>query len=234
MQRLLINRPARQRLRRLTRPAWLGTLRRTSPLSDQWGLDRGTPIDRYYIERFLAAERDAIHGRLLEIKDNAYTERFGIAVTHSDVLDVDSSNPQATIVSDLAAAENIADDSFDCFIFTQTLQLIRDARAALVHACRILRPGGVLLATVPGLCRVERAYANADYWRFTAPGAEALFADAFGHNNVQVRPYGNVLTATAFLSGMAAEELSARELNTHDPHYPVVIAVRATKELARA
>ena len=42
----------------------LGTIRRTTPLSDHWGRERGTPVDRYYIERFLAAERDVIRGRV--------------------------------------------------------------------------------------------------------------------------------------------------------------------------
>jgi len=31
-------------LRRLTRPAWLGTIRRTTPLSAVYGFDRGTPV----------------------------------------------------------------------------------------------------------------------------------------------------------------------------------------------
>src|SRR5215218_5304989 len=94
----------RQRLERLRRPAWLGTIRRTTPLSDHWGRDRGTPIDRYYIERFLAAERSTIRGRVLEVLNAEYTERFGTGVERSDVLDIDSSNTTATIVADLAAA----------------------------------------------------------------------------------------------------------------------------------
>src|SRR5438445_8355244 len=97
----------RQRQRRLSRPAWLGTLRRTTPLSDWWGYDRGTPIDRYYIEQFLESCRPDIHGRVLEIKDSAYTDRFGLGVTQRDVLDIDASNPQATLVADLMSADNV-------------------------------------------------------------------------------------------------------------------------------
>ena len=64
----------RQRLRRFVRPAFLGTLRRTRPLSNDFGYDRGTPVDRYYIERFLAQHRSDVRGRVLEVKEPIYTE----------------------------------------------------------------------------------------------------------------------------------------------------------------
>jgi SAM-dependent methyltransferase len=219
-----------RQFRRLARPAWLGTLRRTAPLSDDWGYDRGTPVDRHYIEQFLFEHRSTIRGRVLEIKDCSYTDRFGGCVGQRDVLDVDPANPNATIVADLAAADGIASDQFDCFILTQTLQLIYDTRAALRHAHRILRPGGVLLATVPTVSRiVDGPGLQGDYWRFTAASCSALFGDVFGPGQVTVRAYGNVLAGIAFLAGIASEELSRRELAAHDPYFPLIIAVRAVK-----
>ena len=77
-------------VRRLVRPARLDAGRRTRPLSDWWGFDRGTPVDRYYIEKFLDEHRDLIRGRVLEVKDNGYTARYGKGVTRSDVIDVDA------------------------------------------------------------------------------------------------------------------------------------------------
>src|SRR5262245_14131445 len=118
----------RQRLRRLLRPAWLGTLRRLTPLSDSWGMDRGTPVDRYYIEQFLAEHRADIHGRVLEGRDDHYSTRFGSGVLKQDVLDINPANPQATLVADLAAADAIPANQFDCFVLTQTLQFIYDTR----------------------------------------------------------------------------------------------------------
>src|SRR5919108_701423 len=132
----------RQRIRRVVRPARLGTLRRTTPLSHDFGYDRGTPVDRYYIERFLWAHRDDVRGRVLEVKDSTYTDWLGSGVTQKDVLDIDRANEDATISADLASADEIADGTFDCFILTQTLQLIYDVRSAVTHARRILRPGG--------------------------------------------------------------------------------------------
>jgi SAM-dependent methyltransferase len=219
----------RKRAQRLRRPAWLGTIRRTTPLSDHYGRDRGTPIDRYYIEQFLAEERAAVRGRVLELLNRDYTERFGAAVDSSDVLDIDPANPKATIVDDLAAADAVPTDSFDCFILTQTLQYIYDLEAAVVHAHRILRPGGTLLCTVPVVSRIDRRELESEYWRLTAAACSRLFGDVFTANNVAVRQRGNVLAAVAFLVGMAAEELSPRELERDDPFFPVVVTVRATK-----
>jgi SAM-dependent methyltransferase len=219
----------KQFFQRLTHPAWLGSLRRTTPISDRWGYDRGTPIDRYYIGRFLETHRQDIHGHVLEVKDCNYTDRYGINVTRSDILDIDPANPHATVVADLAAADPIPANSFDCFILTQTLQFVTDLRAAIAHIHRILRPGGVLLCTVPGLSRVERAYATTDYWRFTPAACSLLFNSEFGAEQVSVCGYGNVLTAIAFLTGMASEELSKRELTMQAEHFPVMIAIRAVK-----
>jgi SAM-dependent methyltransferase len=219
----------RKRLRRITRPALLGTVRRTKPLSDVWGRDRGEPIDRYFIERFLDEERTHIHGHVIEVLNNDYTLRFGVDVVRSDVLDIDRGNQEATILADLRRADSIAANTFDCFILTQTLQFIDDVPAALRHAHRILRPGGTLLCTVPTVSRIGRSYLETEYWRFTVAGCQALFSRVFEGGDVQVGSRGNVLVAMAFLLGMAQEELRARELETDDPFFPVIVTVRATK-----
>lgn len=220
----------RQHLRRLLRPAWLGTLRRVTPLSRAWGVDRGTPVDRWYIERFLATHRSDIRGRVLEVKDSAYTQQFGSGVTAADVLDVDPANPLATIVADLATADAVPGNSYDCFILTQTLQLIYDVRAALGHAWRILRPGGVLLASLPVTSRmVMGGDLLRDYWRFTPASCAELFGERFGPGQINVGGHGNVLSSIAFLTGMAWEELGRRELEYDDPAFPLLVTVRAVK-----
>lgn len=219
----------RKRVQRVRHPAWLGTIRRTKPLSEHYGRERGTPVDRYYIEQFLAAERAAIRGRVLEVMNRDYTVRFGAAVDSSDVLDVDPGNPDATIVADLASADAVTTGSFDCFILTQTLQYIYDLKAAVTHAHRILSPGGTLLCTVPVVSRIDRRALGSEYWRLTAAACSRLFNDVFPPNSVAVRERGNVLAAVAFLVGMAAEELSTRELEQDDPFFPVVVTVRAKK-----
>jgi peptidoglycan/xylan/chitin deacetylase (PgdA/CDA1 family) len=209
----------------------LGDLATTRPVSPGFGFERGRPVDRHYIDRFLGEHAEDIRGRVLEISEDRYTRAFGgDRVESIEVLHVEEGNPQATIVGDLTDAPHIEDASFDCVICTQTLLLIWDVRAAIATIRRILRPGGVALVTVPGITRVCRKEADTwgDYWRFTRQSAQRLHEEAFGTGAVEVTTYGNVLTATAQLHGIVTEELSKEDLDTHDPDYEVLIGVRAT------
>lgn len=209
-----------------------GSLRRAEPISRVFGLDRGTPIDRYYVERFLGENSALIKGHVLEIADGTYTKRFGgAAVVRSDVLHLTGESSQATIVGDLTDIPQIADNTFDCIILTQTLQFIFDVHLAVSEVHRILKPGGCVLATATGISQISRYDADrwGDYWRFTAQSARKVFESAFEPGSIDLRTYGNVLAATAFLEGLAASELSRAELDTLDADYQVVIALRATK-----
>lgn len=209
-----------------------GNLRRVTPISQVFGFDRGKCIDRYYIESYLGLQTDDIQGNVLEIGDDAYTKKFGNSrVTNSDVLHRQEGNPNATIVVDLTRADHIQSDTFDCIIFTQTLQNIYDVRGAIKSLYRILRPRGVLLATFPGISQISRYDMDrwGDYWRFTSLSARRLFEDFFPAGNVTIEVYGNVLAAIAFLHGLAAEELKQEELDYPDPDYEVLITARAVK-----
>jgi SAM-dependent methyltransferase len=208
-----------------------GDLRRTRPLDEHFGYGRGRPVDRSYIEAFLAGEAGAIRGRVLEVGESTYTRRFGGGrVERSDVLHVDPHAPGATIIADLAAGDGIPSDAFDCVILTQTLQLLYDVPAAIRTVHRILAPGGTLLATVPGITQLdEGVWRESWYWSFTEASMRRLFTDHFGSPDVLVESHGNVLAAIAFLEGIAAEELRPGELLAADPRYPVIVTVRATK-----
>ena len=139
----------------------LGSLKRTTPISRNYGWERGTPVDRFYIDRFLTQHSKDIHGRVLEIGDDQYTRRYGGGrVTHTDVLHASEGNPSATIVADLTDAPQLADATFDCVICTQTLLLIYDVRKAVATLHRILKPGGTALVTVPGVSRICREEAD--------------------------------------------------------------------------
>jgi SAM-dependent methyltransferase len=207
-----------------------GTLRRTSPISHHFGYERGTPVDRHYIERFLGGHRADVRGAVLEIGDDAYTRRFGGGlVTRSEVLDIDASNRRASLVDDLAAPRRLPREAFDCFICTQTLHLIFDIAAAVRAIHDALAPGGVALVTVPGISQIDGPETVDWYWGVTRHAARRLFGEAFGADRVEVRAYGNVLAATAFLQGLAAEELRPDELAVRDPCFDVVVAVRAAR-----
>jgi SAM-dependent methyltransferase len=211
-----------------------GDLRRLSPISPGFGWDRGTPIDRYYIESFLAQNAGDIRGRALEIANNNYTVQFGGArVTCSDVLHAVPGNAAATLVGDLATGAGIPRSAFDCMILTQTLTHIYELKETVIQIREALRPGGVALISIPGISQISRYDMDrwGDYWRFTDASARRLFGDVFGPENVAVSTYGNVLTACAFLHGLAVEEFRKEELDYHDQDYQVTVGIRAVRSL---
>jgi SAM-dependent methyltransferase len=139
------------------------------------------------------------------------------------------------VIADLTEPDSFAADAFDCVICTQTLPYIYDIHAAVGTLHRILRPGGVVLATVSSVSRIwtkgDRLYG--DYWRFTSRSSRLLFEEAFAPDEVAVSSYGNVLSAASFLYGLATSELSRDELDVRDPDFPVVIGITARKQAKR-
>jgi SAM-dependent methyltransferase len=207
-----------------------GNLRRLDPVSADFGYDRGRPVDRYYIERFLSARAGAIRGRVLEFGEPLYTNMFGDdRVSRSEILDV-TGGPDATYTCRLEQGDELHSEAFDCIIFTQTLQYIYDLRAGLRTLHRILKPGGTVLATVPGITRVcHEHYPDSWFWSFTAASARRLFSEFFTAASLELEVFGNVLAATAFLYGLADADLKRRELDQLDPDYEVIIGMRAQK-----
>jgi SAM-dependent methyltransferase len=207
-----------------------GNLRRLQPINRRWNA-RGLPIDRYYIENFLERHSHDIQGRVLEIGERSYTQKYGgDRITKSDVLHVQEGNSEATFIGDLAQADHIPSSAFDCFILTQTLQYLYDVRSALRTIYRILKPGGIVLATLPNITPlIDPNWNDRWYWNFTTLSAERLFEEVFPSTNVQVEVFGNVMAATAFLQGLSTQELKKEELDYCDSGYQVLITVRAVK-----
>ena len=202
------------------------------PLSYLWGFDRGLPLNRYYIERFLEEFRGDIRGHCLEFQDSPYTRRYGgDAVTKLDILHIDDSQPQATIVADLTKPNDIPTGTFDCIICTQVLHVIFEVDKAVSELHRILKPGGVLLATVPHISMCDPGWH--EIWRFTPEGLGAVVGRAFGHESLTVRAYGNSLTAAGELRGLVTDEFSQATLEHHDPRFAISVCVRAVKPPAQ-
>jgi SAM-dependent methyltransferase len=237
MGRRLLPVSTRRKIARLT--SWppvglvrFGNLRRLKPISTQWGMERGKPIDRYYIEGFLAAHKDDIRGRVLEIANNTYTYQFGQdKVSESDVLHVDGHNEHVTIIGDLTDHTTIPTNAFDCLIITQTLQYIFDLQSAVKSIYLSLKPGGVALVTIPGINKICRYEMDrwGYFWSFSTLSAKRLFEAVFPAANVKIVAHGNVLAAIAFLHGLAVEELKQDELDYHDKDFELLITVRAVK-----
>ena len=198
-------------------------LRTTEPVSIAFGLDRGTAIDRYYIDNYLQEEcgRLTEASLILEVGDDRYSRAFFPQARH-DILDYPAG-------MDLTKPETLPQDKYDVFICTQTLHHIYDVKKAVAGARRVLKPGGILLASVCGCTTpLYRCSEYDHYWGFTDIGFERLLREEFG-SNVKVKGYGNAMAATAFLQGISLEEVDTALLDEKDSNYAVCICATAQK-----
>lgn len=198
------------------------------PVSDCYGYDRGTPIDRHYIDRFLAQHAARIRGHVLEVKDDTYARRFAGDRVRVTVVDNNHANPHATLHADIAHPGALPTRTFDCILLTQTLQLIGSPATALRNLYHALRGGGVLLLTAPTVGRISPTAAANDHWRITPVGLAHLFAEAWS-GPTTITSYGNLRACLGALIGEAAEELATTELDELDPRYPLIACAVAQR-----
>lgn len=210
---------------------------RTTPLSRDYGFDRGTPVDRYYIEKFLYNNRQYFKGRILEVAQDWYSSHYaGLNKTTEqkpivETLHYDGTEYEANIIGDLTKPETLPLNRYDCFVCTQTFHVLYDIPKALEGSYQVLKDGGVLLATVPGISQICRCDMDrwGDYWRFTNKSLELLFKET-KFSEVEIVPLGNVMAACAFLQGIALEELPKKELlDVIDEDYQLILGIRAVK-----
>ena len=219
-------------LRRIMKPAALYFWGRgASPLSVYYGLDRGESIDRFYIENFLEQNQQCIKGVCFELLNNNYTVKYGKdKVVRSDVLDIDETNMSATIIDDLRHLKKVADNFYDCIVLTQVFQFIDDVDAGISECYRIRKKGGVLLATLPSISRIDCvAGIEGDYWRFTEASAKYLFEKKFNPEQLAISTKGNVRSGVYFYAGFSQEDVSERILGENDPNFPLIVTVKAVK-----
>jgi len=207
-------------------------IQKVKPYSSIFGLDRGTPIDRLYIERFLESHHTDIHSIVLEVSESTYTKKFGRNVDKYQILHFNKSNNEATLIGDLSDPDSLPGNICNTFICTQTLNFIYDVKSAISGSYKLLSEGGVFLGTVAGLSQISRFDMErwGDYWRFTDLSIKKMFEEVFGVGHVEISIYGNAMAATAFIQGLSVEEIkNEKKLMQVDENYQLIIGIRAVK-----
>ena len=211
-------------------PVIMSDIDRLEPLNRNFGFERGTPVDRYYIEQFLNKKRELITGNVLEISENTYTKKFGSNVLTSSILTFDKNAIFPVIHGDLTDQTTLPQQKFDCFIATQTLNFIKEVEKAVANAHFLLAPSGVFIGTTACLSQISQFdYERwGDYWRFTDKGLKTLLEKHF--SKVKVYPMGNFAAARCLLDGLAVEDFKKLDfLDTVDINYSIIIAFEAYK-----
>ncbi len=203
----------------------------TIPISRRFGLERGSAIDRYYIEDFLDKNKELIYGDCLEIAENTYTLKYGgDRIENSYILHVEGWGKNS-IKGNLETGEGIEENRFASAIITQTLMFIFDIKKAALNIYKMLKKGGNALITVSGISQISRYDAGlwGSYYSFHEDAMKALFEPVFGKENVEVQTYGNVKVAVAMLCGLCQEDLKKEDFEVQDSDYPVIISILLKK-----
>lgn len=206
-----------------------------TPVSDVFGIDRGTPLDRVFISRFLQQHGEIIRGDCLEVEEPAYTRKFGQPghVAHSlKLTPTPDGAGKNEVVADLTRPETVPEARFDTFICTQTLNFIFDLDPVIASIHKLLKPGGHALITVAGISQISRYdYERwGDYWRFTDQSLRKLLTRRFDEAGCKIETYGNVATACLFLQGLAYEDIHDKSiLGAVDKNYQMVICALVRK-----
>jgi len=212
--------------------------RRLMPLGG--GKSEGLSTIRYYWADFLERQRQDIRGRALEIGETTTIRAYGgDALTQADALDLAAHSPEVRVVADLSRADHVPGEMYDCFVNQFTTCVLYDIQAALYHAIRLLKPGGVLLINFwcvdfyfhRGLDMGTGAPLYMHHW-FTPIGVHDLFQRLnLTEADYHVTTYGNLLTRMAFLLNIPAREYTPAELEHNDPGQPLLICVRAVRPM---
>jgi SAM-dependent methyltransferase len=203
----------------------IGDLWQLQPLGRETR-DSAQPVDRHYIEQFVRRQARALHGRVLQIGSDHTSALSGRDITLTSLALTDDTE----LIHRLTDVE---DNSYDTLLLVQVLQLVYDLHAVVRHIYRILAPGGILLATVPGTCyAADRINEVKPYWGFTSLSLRKLIESIFPARGITIETLGNVLVAMVHLHRLGFTELTQKELNLRDNHYPLLLTLKARKEPA--
>lgn len=202
-----------------------------NPISNIFGIERGLPIDRYYIEKFLAKNSRYVKGTVLEVAERGYTIKYGSDVKESICMHVSDSKDGNNIIANLETGEGIVENMADCFILTQTLPFIFDVREAARNVVRSLKRGGIALVTVSGITQISRYDMSrwGHYWSFTTASLKKLFDMINEVESVEVEAYGNVKSSVSGLYGLAMEDVCQEELEYKDDNYQQIVTAVVKK-----
>ena len=170
----------------MSRPSKMRTQRR--------GIGGNGPLDRR--DRIIRQELASLPADALVIDiGSGVLRRLDLAETQRYFSTDIRALPNVDFVAD-ATAMSLATDCADAVLVLEVLEHVRRPRELLEEVRRVLKPGGVIMVSVPST--VPRHDEN-DYWRFTAQGLSELCSGLFTQGEVHV--LGGTFEALAYVLG---------------------------------
>lgn len=184
-------------------------------------MDRGTPIDRFYIEKFVKSKRKYISGNIYEIGDDFYSKKYAQPHSKFTVLTYKENEPFAKHNINFNKKNSHLYNTADCLIVVQTLNFLYNTKNAISEIRNILKYDGCAIITVSSITPVSLYdYKRwGDFWRFTDMALRELLLEFFSIEEIEIRSFGNYDSTMFYLSGACAEEVNESILNHIDPEF---------------
>ena len=203
-------------------------------VSKKFGFDRGLPIDRFYIDKYLDKNLSkSTYQNGLEVGGVQYLEKFKVAkktaLLHPEYLISEGHGDQALVVDLNKKFKNIGDEKFDLIIATNVLNFVEEPHLALNTFQELLVPGGLLIISVSASMPISEFDKNrwGDFWRFSLQGLRLILGKTDMDFEIEYR--GNFRATIAFLCGMATEECPEIDLLDLDDEFPITIFAKCKK-----
>ena len=217
---------------RIVSPSQL-TLNSINKYSEKFGFDRGTPIDRYYIDEFIRnLELNNEFNTALEFGELNYVEQFNVShkffLSHPDFSK--SKDTKNQILFDLNTQKKYDGQKFDLIISTNVINFTKNPFVTLRHHIDMLNIDGTIFLTASSSMPISQFDAErwGDYWRFTPDAMHHLLENL--DCEYQVESLGNFKSSVAFLCGLASEEMEESDLKEKDNRYPLLVVALIKKK----
>lgn len=181
------------------------------------------PLAQARAEQFFRGQKIDWRGRVLEIR------AAGAAAWCAVLPDI--GRETATLVGGNVRHElaGLPDAAYDCVLLVGVPAAVDDDGALLARCRELLKPSGVLLAVLPGICPSPVRRPGGDYRRYTPAGARELAVRHFPAADIEVAAVGDAVTVTAAAQNLAGDELPAGGARADDAGCPLLVTVRAVR-----
>ncbi|MGX7896310.1 glycosyltransferase family 2 protein [Tsuneonella sp. HG222] len=206
-----------------------GDLARRRPVGTAFGRDRGTSIDQFYIDKFFQRHAGAMRGRIEWLRPEPAPALPEGNFAYTFEAEPSGANRVREVAAKFEYEPASAPDGHDCIAWHHGAHDPLELERLIARSRVRLNPGGVLLATLPGVAGGVQTAGADGFWAPTPDGARRMFEREFGEGNVEVTSFGNVYAATSFLQGLAVEDIDAAWLDGVDPAFPLVLGIAARR-----
>jgi hypothetical protein len=219
----------------ITNPRRSGLKNANEILDQDFGSNRGTPLDRELIEEFLRklATEVPAPSRTLEFGDKVFTQNL-FPQSENWILEYEPNmdikvDRNLTLRGDLMCAVESNVPSFDLIVSTQLLAFTENPFSAARTLVLLLETNGTILGTEPQFSPISRFddHKWGDFFRFTQKGILSVFKHT-GPVKIETFPIGNWSTTLAIFQGFCRED-NLNLPNEYSQNYASNVGFRLSK-----